>query len=441
MDVNHCDQRTSARHKVHDKAGDYGLPENHVRLVRILPGCTEDLVLCETHVFSLPISLGYTAISYAWGPPVAEHAIVLDGRERLVPKNLWHFLTTWCCCRFRGKGVPVDPHSSMGHVKMRDRATYPADQEQEDGFLISYERLGPSTKEDPPWKGCYSWLWIDALSIDQNNMQERNHQVKIMSRIFGGADEVLVWLGLSSTKSHDTRFQSTSVHAAVSGACENGHLSDALQGICGRLYWTRLWVFQELRSARQISLMCGGGIIQFRVLEEPLTLRYDPWSGQPEHEARSTRLLKLSVAAKMVELSSKNIPTSLWLLLQLTQHLDCYDPRDRVYALLSMAKSGHDGIDADYTMPLPQLMNLVLRNSYSTSQAPSASAVAVRCARLRAMMGLEPEFPWGADDYFAAERLAHPSSDPIRRRCPLHPTTFESEDSASLGAPPAICSL
>jgi hypothetical protein len=123
--------------------------------------------------------------------------------------------------------------------------------------------------------------------------------------------------------------------------------------------------------------------------------------------------VKLSVAARMVQLCGQSTPTSLWLLLQLTQHLDCYDPHDKVYALLSMAKSGHDGIDADYTMPLPQLMNLVLRNSYSTSQAPSASAVAVRCARLKAMMGLEPEFPWGADDYFAAERLAHPSSDPI----------------------------
>jgi hypothetical protein len=104
MDVNHSrlhespsssHSPPSARHNVLDKTGDHGLPENHVRVVRIVPGCTEDLVLCETRLFSLSMSPVYSAISCASGPPVAEHAIVLDGRRLLVPKNLWHFLTTW----------------------------------------------------------------------------------------------------------------------------------------------------------------------------------------------------------------------------------------------------------------------------------------------------------------------------------------------------------
>lgn len=38
-----------------------------------------------------------------------------------------------------------------------------------------------------------------------------------------------------------------------------------------------------------------------------------------------------------------------------------------------MVESGYDGIDADYTMPLPQLMNRVLRNSYLTSKPPCAT--------------------------------------------------------------------
>jgi hypothetical protein len=228
-------------------------------------------------------------------------------------------------------------------------------------------------------------------------MQERNHQVKIMSRIFGGAKEVLVWLGLASTAIDETMSDLRSRNTSVRDLSRN-----ALQEICNRMYWTRLWVFQELRSARQISLMCGGGMIPFEDLADQFTLEHDPWE-RPEEEMWCCRVLKPSVAARMVELCGQNTPTSLWLLLQLTQHLDCYDPRDKVYALLSMAKSGHEGIDADYTMPLPQLMNRVLGNSYSTSQHPSASDVAIRCARLKAMMELEPGFPWGADDYFTAE--------------------------------------
>jgi hypothetical protein len=388
---------------VNGKTGDHGLPENHVRLVRILPG-RKGLVPCETRVFALPMSTGYTAISYAWGPPVAKQAIELNGRRHLVPKNLWHFLTAWCRLRFRVKRAADGPLPSEGHVKIRDDATYTADQEQEETYYPTEphsNEFRPLAK-DPPWKCCYSWLWIHALSIDQNNMQERSHQVKIMSRIFGGADEVLVWLG------RDTRglLEPRSLLSCIRELAHNG---PTVHEICDRMYWTRLWVFQELRSARQISLMCGDEVILFAELAGPLN---DPVPEFPEYQVRSRGTLRHSAAARMVQLCGQNTPTSLWLLLQLTQHLHCYDSRDKVYALLSMAKSGRDGIDADYIMPLPELMNRILRNLYSTSQPPCASDVAVRCARLKAMMGLEPGFPWGASDYLAAERLAHPSTDP-----------------------------
>ena len=38
-------------------------------------------------------------------------------------------------------------------------------------------------------------LWIDAICINQNNMAERNQQVKIMGLIYRCAVRVLVWLG------------------------------------------------------------------------------------------------------------------------------------------------------------------------------------------------------------------------------------------------------
>jgi hypothetical protein len=122
---------------------------------------------------------------------------------------------------------------------------------------------------------------------------------------------------------------------------------------------------------------------------------------------------KLSSATKMIDLCSGTTPTSLWLLLQMTPHLDCYDRRDRVYALLSMAKTGAEGIDADYELPLPRLMHRVLSNSYANCSRQTELDVAIRCARLKEMMGLEPNFPWGADEYFAAERLARASTGPI----------------------------
>ncbi|MDE9440026.1 hypothetical protein EWS82_13185, partial [Staphylococcus xylosus] len=40
-------------------------------------------------------------------------------------------------------------------------------------------------------------LWIDAVSIDQHNFPERNHQVTLMSQIYSGASEVIIYLGES----------------------------------------------------------------------------------------------------------------------------------------------------------------------------------------------------------------------------------------------------
>ena len=39
-------------------------------------------------------------------------------------------------------------------------------------------------------------IWIDAISIKQDDIAERNVQVRLMTRIYRGAREVIGWLGL-----------------------------------------------------------------------------------------------------------------------------------------------------------------------------------------------------------------------------------------------------
>lgn len=41
----------------------------------------------------------------------------------------------------------------------------------------------------------WEFFWIDALSINQGNFLERNHQVNMMGNIFADAAFVLAWLG------------------------------------------------------------------------------------------------------------------------------------------------------------------------------------------------------------------------------------------------------
>jgi hypothetical protein len=43
------------------------------------------------------------------------------------------------------------------------------------------------------------YLWIDAISINQETLEERNHQVGIMGEIYSRAECVIIWLGRART--------------------------------------------------------------------------------------------------------------------------------------------------------------------------------------------------------------------------------------------------
>jgi hypothetical protein len=88
----------------------------------------------------------YKAVSYTWGQPHLTREISLQGQSFHVRENLWQFLNT----------VRND-------------------------------------NED--------WLWIDQICIDQSAVNERNHQVSLMSKIYAEAAGVLIWLGTEANGS------------------------------------------------------------------------------------------------------------------------------------------------------------------------------------------------------------------------------------------------
>lgn len=118
-----------------------------IRYVRIPPPNTHNehdtALRCATRICLSSTTVLYNAISYTWGNPLACRPIVVDGHPRLIADNLHQFLQ-------QASNIPGRLHS---------------------------------------------WLWIDALCIDQTNAAERMHQVGLMAQIFGRADEVVVWLG------------------------------------------------------------------------------------------------------------------------------------------------------------------------------------------------------------------------------------------------------
>lgn len=101
-------------------------------------------------------------------------------------------------------------------------------------------------------------LWIDSLCINQNDIEERNHQVYQMRNTYSNAERLSVWLGgldntpaIALIKQFASRPQN---HGPSGDAIDIRHLrhSDwlALANCLGASWFHRMWVIQELVSGR-----------------------------------------------------------------------------------------------------------------------------------------------------------------------------------------------
>jgi len=120
------------------------LGQRQIRLLRI-ESDGGSIIACQLECFLLdePYCPKFTALSYRWGSPRETQLIELQGLEFQIRSNLA-------------------------------------------AFLRETKRQGSE------WKDLY---WIDALCIDQSNVNEKNHQVDLMAWIYYKAEKVVVWLG------------------------------------------------------------------------------------------------------------------------------------------------------------------------------------------------------------------------------------------------------
>lgn len=118
-------------------------------------------------------------------------------------------------------------------------------------------------------KGEDVLVWADALSIDQQNPDEKSQQLSLMSDIYKKAQYVAVWLGPKG----DDSDRATALLEDVATAAQTGagriqvksifssRAQDkslpALAALFEREYWNRLWIVQEIFNAASIYVYCG----------------------------------------------------------------------------------------------------------------------------------------------------------------------------------------
>ena len=287
----------------------------------LLPGSDEDDIRIELRVTNLPSRKDvkddvhddtgdgipvYEALSYAWGSEANPASIVVVEGEReytlAVTQNL---------------------AEALRHLRYDER---------------------PRT------------LWIDAISVDQQNFEERGLQVRRMPDIYSCADRVVVWIGPEGDGSDVAMQTLEHLGSRVDHHWGTGGFSlragkipydgweddevplpfgldvwESLVLLFRRSWFGRLWVWQEIRLANERAVVyCGRRSILWQILRVArvfLQMRPQPLG--------SELLLGDRALDLCMYLQRKGAFPNL---LHKTNEYECSDDKDKIYALLGMCK-------------------------------------------------------------------------------------------------------
>uniref|UniRef100_L2FRX1 Heterokaryon incompatibility domain-containing protein n=1 Tax=Colletotrichum fructicola (strain Nara gc5) TaxID=1213859 RepID=L2FRX1_COLFN len=188
------------------------LRPGEIRLLRVFPS-GPDVESIEGYLvaFTLGASPKYTAISYAWGDRKDISTIRIDGKATPITTSLWHAL------------------------------------------------MGLKKRHEPVW------IWADALSINQRDIDELNTQVQFMDSIYHQAHTVAICLGPQSEKD-DSKLAFEFMESNAEWKPSNVFCSmltrdprriSSVVRLFERNYWRRLWVMQEVFHAKKADVYCG----------------------------------------------------------------------------------------------------------------------------------------------------------------------------------------
>lgn len=294
---------------------------------RLLKFETGPNLCCRTSRESLNAAPAYIALSYSWGYVDVSHSIEVDGRDFLV--------------------------SAAVHNALQ------------------------SLRKQPVFEACDGNVWIDAVSINQQDIEEKTAQVQMMSAIYSKAAVVIVWLGDMTTSNrrglevikrvnhhfgirelYDDNMNNRVDRPAIAdtfkvakqvGVPYIGHQAwEDVVTIFQKGWFGRVWVIQELLYAESFMFLCGDTLIEDDIWHFAASLNGSPFLTQAVGEARGTGggfLLATSLAAWREEWN-KGLRNNMLSCLLKTLTAQATDPRDKLFAMVSLCNDiGTEFID------------------------------------------------------------------------------------------------
>ncbi|KAH8725610.1 heterokaryon incompatibility protein-domain-containing protein [Phaeosphaeriaceae sp. PMI808] len=301
-----------------------------IRLVELLPGPRDSPLACniiEVRKSEKPV---YEALSYAWGDPIFPHRL----EEALSKSHV---------------AITSNLHTALHFIRHENKARI---------------------------------LWIDAVCINQDDLKEKGHQVKLMGCIFRDARRVVVWLGRHRGAKMRVLHLLNDLVAGFNQWKLGQRQSPAIRAILRLIaiqlfeqaWYTRVWVVQEFCLAQDIELVAAEDRIPMELLHLAVIALRDLCEDRALKEnlgasyqwllplaTRTSQLFdyrqrRLSSINKQLTCGNERLGISLAsCVVELSRGRECKDERDRVYAVLALAEDDL-GIQPDYTLSTENVM-------------------------------------------------------------------------------------
>lgn len=278
----------------------------------------------------------YVALSYEWGPPQPQTEIKINGAPFMIRRNLSDFL--------RAIQQRYTPRGRRNLVS------------------ISHKEY--------IWSDLVEWLWVDAICINQSNIEERNSQVPQMHHIYDLAWTTLSWLGSPPSCEIAMALQALGDVTERSGVTEDSQDEkrsrdtkiDAILTLAKHTYWTRRWIIQEVLISNGVTFTHGRSELGCSTLVDsvedlksqniPTTTRHTLWSSP------LVRLIDLKIGKHT---GSRQLYPMSKLLFDFN-YANCGVMHDNIYALLELA-SDLTKFQVDYNCSFESLLCQVLCRS------------------------------------------------------------------------------
>ncbi|KAI0139961.1 HET-domain-containing protein [Hypoxylon sp. NC0597] len=356
------------------KAFEYSQLDSNLREIRVLtllPGDFDDPLQVSVGTRSLNWSPTYNALSYVWGDAASAgdpgNIINIDGCDFPVTANL---------------------RAALRHLRSHAGSAN----------LMT--------------------LWVDAVCINQTDLDERRHQVSMMRDIYASAEKVIIWLGEADEES-DLVFDTLPALAARDHHPDDEQDEKLLHDVrlCGgffselvdrRPWFSRVWIIQELAMARQDPLVvCGhksvtwstfmkaSGFVSRKLFTEIGMVRRKPrgndnhtlgdnaigdTGNSPEDGEEEIEILgmrKVDVLDDLYKSVKAQGGESLRKLFIISRTSEATDPRDRIYALLGLLKpdasdsqGSENSIVVDYRKPTAEVYADAMAYIFAQGEGP-----------------------------------------------------------------------